>query len=150
MGFIRSYEPTKFLGAELKNIRLDSDPILYRDLLDEQYLDKFEEKHPLIYAFWLFSSNCGRSVTLLAVWSLVIALLFGNIYSHLDFNYQTAVEWWRPYYLSFVTMTTLGVSSIEPGNFQAALAHTIQNVIGYGWLGYLISVLGAKFTRRSA
>jgi len=60
------------------------------------------------------------------------------------------ISWWRPYYLSFVTMTTLGVASIEPGNGWAAFAHTVQNVIGYGWLGYLIAVLGAKFTRRSA
>ncbi|MCE5249977.1 pentapeptide repeat-containing protein [bacterium] len=145
---------TLFDGAELKNVKLDSDPILYRDLLDEQYLDQFELKHKVMYPFWLVTSNCGRSASLVFLWSLVIIVFFGFIFSKTDFLYITysvgEPPCWYPYYFSAVTMTTLGLASVEPNTFGAALWHTFENIIGYMWLGYLIAVLGAKFTRRSA
>ena len=56
--------PTLFAGCELKNVKLDSDPVLYRELLDEQYLDRFAERHKILYPFWIITSNCGRSVSL--------------------------------------------------------------------------------------
>ena len=47
-------------------------------------------------------------------------------------------------------MTTLGMASVEPVTTGAAFWHTIENILGYGFLGYAIAVLGSKFTRRSA
>ena len=146
-------KPTNLWGAELKNVILDSDPILYRDLLDEQYLDKFAKKYPKMYAFWLLTSNCGRWTFLVFVWALVIALKFGFIYSQSRFIYFgdiTLYEWWHPYYLSFVTMSTLGMASVEPVTTAAAIWHTMENIIGYALLGYAIAVFGSKFARRSA
>ena len=141
-------------GAELKNVKLDSDPVMYRELLDEQYLDRFAEKHPYLYPFWLLTSNCGRSISLVFLWSLLVIVLFGFIYSPLYLKYSSLtvdkICWWHPFYFSFVTMTTLGMASVEPGNFWAAFWHTLQNLFGYVWLGYLIAVLGSKLTRRSA
>ena len=55
-----------------------------------------------------------------------------------------------PYYLSFVTMTTLGVASVDIANPAAFWWHTAQNIIGFLLLGYLVAVIGSKFTRRSA
>ncbi|MFC1541576.1 pentapeptide repeat-containing protein [Candidatus Latescibacterota bacterium] len=150
---IRPDRPTILTGAELKNVKLDEDPILYRKLLDEQYLDAFAKNHKVLYPFWLLTSNCGRSTSLVFFWALFITILFGFIYSLNDYIYfgeLTGHVWWYPYYFSFVTITTLGMSSVEPVSFWGAFWHTIENIFGYGLLGYAIAVLGSKFTRRSA
>ena len=54
-------EPTKLKGAYFKNAKLDSDPILYRNILDEQYLDKIAKKRKFFYSFWLLTSNPNNS-----------------------------------------------------------------------------------------
>ena len=56
----------------------------------------------------------------------------------------------QPIYLSFVTMTTLGVATVEPMNSFGYIWHIFQNLVGYVLLGYLVAVLGSKLTRRSA
>jgi len=145
--------PTDITGAELKKVKLESDPVLYRELLDEQWLDRFAEKHKILYPFWLLTSNCGRWTFLIFVWAFVIAIIFGFIFSHSRFIYFGNVishEWWHPFYLSFVTMTILGMASVEPVTTAAAVLHTIENIVGYALLGYAIAVFGSKFTRRSA
>ena len=162
-------KPTNLTGAEIKNVRLDSDPVLYRDLLDEQYLDRFAGKHKIMYPFWLCTSNCGRSIALVLLWSLLFSVVFGLIYADFvcpswfpfrnffdsidpRFTYQGQPQTrvWQPFYLSFVTMTTLGLASSEPSNWFGYFWHTAQNFFGYIWLGYLIAVLGSKLTRRSS
>lgn len=167
---ISRFRPTLLEGAELKNVRLDSDPVMYRELLDEQYLDRMAEKHPKFYKFWLLTSNCGRSVWLLIAWSLFLALCFGLIYADLSSpswfpgwlqrflaridpkfeGFDLKARFWDPIYMSFVTMTTLGWSGVKPDNQAGYWWHTAQNLFGYIWLGYLVSVLGSKLTRRSA
>jgi|GEM_PF-6290333 uncharacterized protein YjbI with pentapeptide repeats len=150
---LKADTPTVLTGAELQKVKLDLDPILFRKLLDEQYLDKFAENHKWLYPFWLLSSNCGRWTSLVFGWAFVLALLFGIIYSQCNFIYFSELtyhDWWHPYYFSFVTMTTLGMSSVEPVSGWAAFWHTVENVIGFWLLGYAIAVLGSKFTRRSA
>lgn len=141
---------TVLTGADIKNCKLDTDPVLYRELLDEQFLDKFAEKHKILYPFWLLTSNCGRSLSLVLLWSFFIAIIFGFIFIPLDFKHSGTTQLWHPFYFSFVTMTTLGLASVEPVSFWAALWHIFESVIGYLLLGYAISVLGSKLTRRSA
>ena len=143
-------KPTNFNGADVRNVKLDSDPVLYKELLDEQYLDKFSKKHKILYSFWLLRSNCGRSLSLVLIWSFILAVIFGFVFIPLDFQHSGTTQWWHSFYLSFVTITTLGLSSVEPISFWAAFWHTVENIIGYLWLGYAISVLGSKLTRRSA
>ena len=119
---------TSLNNAQLKNVKLDGDPILYRNLLDEQYLDSFADKYPKMYAFWLLTSNCGRSLSLLLLETLLIAIIFGFIYQQFDFvyNFKEELQWWHSYYFSFVTMTTLGMASVEPNSIAAAICHTLK------------------------
>lgn len=162
---------TKLRGAEITKMNLEGDPILYRDLLDEQYLDEFAEKHKFLYPFWLLTSNCGRWTSLVFGWAMIVGVLFAFVFSdfssptwlptclrdlldlfdpYFTYNGKPQTMWWQPFYLSFVTMTTLGLASAEPANTAAFLWHLAQNLIGYVLFGYLISVLGSKLTRRSA
>ncbi len=168
---------TKLVSTQLKNVKLDGDPILYRKLLDEQYLDSFAKEHMKVYPFWLLTSDCGRLVFSLFVWILFIGILFGVVFSDYSsqwlngfpqlfkdpiqntlnyfdpkftYNGQPQSMWWQPFYLSFATMTTLGLASAEPSNDVGFWWHTFQNLFGYVLLGYLIAVLGSKLTRRSA
>ena len=170
---VSELKPTNLYGAELKNVKLDSDPVLYRELLDEQYLDKFAEKHKIIYPLWLFTSNCGRWTFLVFIWTFILGIMFGFVFYNFSYpsffpdwawletlldkidpvfryNGDPQKLWWQPFYLSFVTMTTLGLASAEPINDAGFWWHTLQNITGYVLLGYLIAVLGSKFTRRSA
>lgn len=160
---------TNLYGAEIKNCLMSGSPVTYRTLLDEQYLDDFAVRHKYLYSFWLVTSNCGRSFLLVFLWSLLIALSFGLVYATFQAPYwlpsclQAALAfidpqfegligtspWWKSFYMSFVTMTTLGWSSVEPANTAGFWWHTAQNLFGYIWLGYLIAVLGDKLTRRS-
>jgi len=170
--WIRRFSPTLVEGAEIKNVRLNSDPIMYRDLLDEQYLDRYAEKHKIIYTFWLLISNCGRSPRPIAIIALLTGFFFGAIYAgypyphwlpeclwlkelliswkpEFIYNNEIAAYWWRPYYTSFTTLTTLGWASAEPANTPAFVFHTVENLVSYVLLGCIIAVLGDLLTRRS-
>jgi len=166
--------PTIIKGADFRNVNLTADPLLYRELLDEQWLDRFAAdswRKPL-YWFWLWTSNCGRSFGLVFLVAVLAGFVFGavfadyhsprwfpgwlqNLLAAIDprFRYQDippGLDGWWPYYMSFVTMTSLGWASAQPVNKTGMVWHTILNLIGYALLGYFVSVLGAKLARRSA
>ena len=162
------HRATELMGADIRNAKLYSDPVLFRQLLDEQYLDVFAEKRPFWYVVWLWTSSCGRSPLTVGFWSLVIGLFFGAVFGYYPFpdyawlkwlkgvlvidspmfNFSDS-EWWRPYYHSFTTLTTLGGAGAEPLTATGFWWHTLENVIGYVMLGYLIAVMGDLLTRRS-
>jgi hypothetical protein len=58
-----------------------SDSIFKRELIDMQFIQQFEKRHPFIAFFWWISSECGRNLTLWVVWSILIALIFGFVYA---------------------------------------------------------------------
>ena len=166
---IDSYRPTIFKGADLTGIKLGSSPTMHRKLLDEVYLEDFAEHHKYLYYFWLWTSNCGRSPALVFLWSIILGCMFGFAFAHYpypsflpDWAWLQSVlvidkpmfifdgpEWWRPFYHSFTTLTTLGWASANPNSTAGFWWHTAENILGYVMLGYLIAVIGDLLTRRS-
>jgi len=80
---------TSFLGAQLPEHTLSDDPLLKRHIEDERWLKVFAQRYPRTHFLWRVSSNCGRSFSLWASWSLLFALYFGLIYHLCGFCFET-------------------------------------------------------------
>ncbi|WP_206483269.1 pentapeptide repeat-containing protein [Thalassotalea sp. G2M2-11] len=126
---------------------------------EEAYVEEFSSAHPHWYKLWLISSDCGRSMRLWSVWSLVIALIFAIAYFNIGvdgftFNDQItklikAGDFFPFFYYSVVTFTTLGFGDITPINSLAMGVVILEVIIGFVMLGLLISILANKVASRS-
>jgi len=144
-----------------------------RYAMDQAYLEELRDSHlpweRWFYKLWLYSSDCGRSLTLWAFWSLLLAVTFGNIYWELGLLHKLGLlsqpfhasqladtasgaglpGFWALQYYSIVTFTTLGFGDIVPKTGLAAFFVTIEVILGYVTLGGLISIFANKLARRS-
>jgi uncharacterized protein YjbI with pentapeptide repeats len=159
----------KLILGERASVRY---PMIGRKIKDDIYLLRFKEKHPNLHWWWWLLADCGRSFWKWAGWSLVLAFLFGIIYSPSpewfsdgwknlceiigpQFIYTPAKlsdqtpELLSLLYFSFVTFTTLGFGDIAAVNLIARILVTIEVIFGYIMLGGLISIMATKFARRS-
>lgn len=108
-------------------------------------------------------TDYGRSFTRWVLWGVLLAVVFGGIFAfhpeafelgwHLEgerivFNteYQTM---FTPFYFSLVTFTTLGFGDVTPVTLWAEIVVTVEVVLGYLFLGLLISIAGNKIAQRS-
>jgi uncharacterized protein YjbI with pentapeptide repeats len=159
-------KPTLVHGSKLRNAKMDAYPVLFRTLLDEQYLEDFASKHKYWYFLWLISSNCGRSVSLLFAWSFLFTICFGliyapifspswfpiwlqNILSSIDPKFDGLHEgstFWEPFYLSITTLFSFGFTQAAPSNSAAYFWHTYEIIVGF----FLILAFGSMFKSRSS
>lgn len=124
---------------------------------DYDYIEEFRKGSPwrFLYWPWLVSSDCGRSLSLWAVWSVIFALIFAAIFffilepSSFKVVGPPADSFLTMIYYSVVTFTTLGFGDITPVTTEAMLAVMVEVVLGYIMLGGLISILANKLARRS-
>ncbi|THB63470.1 MAG: hypothetical protein D6E12_16920 [Desulfovibrio sp.] len=147
--------------ARYEGIRLEGcygGPQFERFAKDQEFIeevrgDREQARYWLIYLPWLVSSDCGRSLGLWAMWSLLLAAAFGYKFwlmgpghfdvARLEFTLSTMV------YYSIVTFTTLGFGDIVPTTSKAAMWVTIEVIVGYVMLGGLIAIFSNKLARRS-
>lgn len=125
---------------------------------EEAYVEEFAAAHPHWYKLWLISSDCGRSMRLWSIWSLVIAVSFAIAFfniglSGFTFNDQItelvqAGDFFPFVYYSVVTFTTLGFGDITPINFLAMALVILEVIVGFVMLGLLISILANKVASR--
>jgi len=144
--------------ARYRGIRISSaygSPRFVRFAQDQDFIEEFRSskfRYPL-YLLWLIFADCGRSFTLWAAWSVLVALAFGFKYysigadafdvEHLAWGFGSTL------YYSVVTFTTLGFGDVVPRTAEAAQWVTAEVVAGYLMLGGLISILATKLARRS-
>lgn len=150
-------DETEFQYIDTSRINRSTNPQLARDIEDYQFLDYFRGKHPRFYKVWLWSSDCGRSISRWAILSGAIALLWGILYLLVGqgaFDFKGGEEgwsWFAPFYYSIVTFATLGFGGLTPkiGLWALQILVTIEVVIGYIMFAGLISILANKVARRS-
>lgn len=150
--------PTTFVGVDTSGADWSKNPGLKRDIEDEQYIEDFRGKNPSIYKLWAWSSDCGRSLTLWAFWSLLFAFIFALIYTifpgtimvrpPLDNYTGLPAKFLINLYFSVVTYTTLGLGDIHAATLEGALVVGLEVILGYLFLGGLIAILSSKLARR--
>ena len=163
----RSEEPTEFY-LDSEDINGVLNPFFKRYVADQQFIRAFKEKHPFWALVWRWSSDYGRSLALWALWSLLIALSFSLLYmqgpSWLPEGLQGAMPqfhqvtgenvhepltFWKFFYFSIVTFTTLGFGDVVADNTSARILVTLEVIFGYVMLGGLISIFANKLASRS-
>jgi uncharacterized protein YjbI with pentapeptide repeats len=165
--------------AKYGQIRLETcfgNPFFKKFAQDQVYLDEFRRTHHVWFQLWWVSSKCGQSFGQILLWMVFFAILFGITYAQYEipdgwlpylhwcelpnwfsflYNWYSPTfnlfssTWFTPYYLSIVTLTTLGSGGITPQNLAGEIWVTIEVILGYVLLGTLISVLINKIARRS-
>lgn len=98
----------------------------------------------------------GRSMWRVAVGALVLAVVFGFIFSvwpgmlYYSPNLGEAKDGWiTPFYYSIVTYTTLGFGDVTPCTWIGQIVVVVEVICGYVTLGLLVSILANKVARRS-
>ena len=163
----RSEEPTEFY-LDSEDINEVLNPFFKRHVADQQFIRAFKEKHPFWAQVWRWSSDYGRSLTLWALWSLLIALSFSLLYMQgpswlpeglqgmmprfhqvTGENVHEPLTFWKSFYFSIVTFTTLGFGDVVADNTSARILVTLEVIFGYIMLGGLISIFANKLASRS-
>ena len=163
----QSEQPAEFY-LDSEDINEVLNPFFKRYVADQQFIRAFKEKNPFWALVWRWSSDYGRSLALWALWSLLIALSFSLVYlpapelypewlqkmmpqfhqvigdqRNEDFNF------WKSFYFSIVTFTTLGFGDVVADNTSARILVTLEVIFGYIMLGGLISIFANKLASRS-
>jgi uncharacterized protein YjbI with pentapeptide repeats len=151
--FINRFRITKFVNNQINPTLGERTtkryPIIARTINDDNYLIRFKIKHPKLFFFWWFFSDCGRSIFRWAFCSMIFAFLFGLIYSNITLAFRSPPNVFTPFYYSIVTFTTLGFGDVIPTNFWGEFWVTFEVILGYVMLGGLISIFANKIARRS-
>ena len=159
------------MGGHYFGIRgLDScygNALFVRDAQDQDYLDTLrtrieETQSPTrrrlkstVFKCWSYI-DYGRSLGKPAMYALVLATLFGILYS-LDRSFDwglmeyrgSADSWLSPFYYSIVTYTTLGFGDITPKNWLGEVVVVTEVILGYTTLGLLLAILANRVARQS-
>lgn len=163
----KSEKPAEFY-LDSEDINEVLNPFFKRYVADQQFIRAFKEKNPFWALVWRWSSDYGRSLALWALWSLLIALSFSLVYlpapewypewlkgmmphfhqvigteANEDFNF------WKSFYFSIVTFTTLGFGDVVADNTSARILVTFEVILGYIMLGGLISIFANKLASRT-
>jgi uncharacterized protein YjbI with pentapeptide repeats len=160
-------QPTEFY-LDSEDINGVLNPFFKRYVADQQFIRAFKERHPFWALFWRWSSDYGRSLALWALWSMLIALSFSFVYMPApswfpewfqetmpQFHQVTITEaneaftFWKSFYFSIVTFTTLGFGDVVAANTSARILVTLEVIFGYVMLGGLISIFANKLASRS-
>ena len=160
--------PTEFY-LDSEDINEVLNPFFKRYVADQQFIRAFREKNPFWAQVWRWSSDYGRSLALWALWSLLIALSFSFLYMTPgpawlpewfqermpQFHQVTGTDtglpltFWKSFYFSIVTFTTLGFGDVVADNTLARILVTLEVIFGYIMLGGLISIFANKLASRS-
>lgn len=149
----RNFETASWIDADLAGGDFRGAHALYRFALDENYLFEFRERnrtHALIYLVWRLTSDCGRSLGRWMLFIGAVAVAFSVAYMHVGIDYGANETWLSPLYFSVVTLTTLGFGDALPVTAMAQLTVIAEVVLGYLFLGGLVSILANKLARRAA
>ena len=163
----QSVKPTEFY-LDSEDINGVLNPFFKRYVADQQFIRAFKEEHPFWALIWRWSSDYGRSLGVWALWSLLIALSFSFVYMPApawfpewlqetmpQFHQVTVTDsngdlsFWKSFYFSIVTFTTLGFGDVVAANTSARILVTLEVIFGYVMLGGLISIFANKLASRS-
>jgi hypothetical protein len=148
---VENYKSAEWIGADIRDINFAGAYQLRRHVVDENYLWEFRNSNPfsaVVFSIWKVTSDCGRSLSRWCLGIVALALLFAWLYSTVGVDYGPNGSWMAPFYLSVVTMTTLGYGDMVPITSAARIVAMVQVSLGYIMLGGLLSIFANKMARR--
>lgn len=152
LGNVSGFSDATWVGVDISDMDLTSAYTLRRFVMDENYLFEFRTSNRLngvLYRFWKITSDCGRSLTRWAVLTLVMATVFGALYTQVHVDYGDYESPLSPFYFSVVTLTTLGYGDVLPASLTAQIVVLAEVLTGYLMLGGLLSIFATKMGRRA-
>ena len=148
---LSGYDTASWLGVDDRESDYRGAYALRRLIVDENYLHEFRNAgrwHAILYWLWRVTSDCGRSFSRWALWTVLVVLLFAGLYGFVDIDYGDHPTFLSPIYFSVVTLTTLGYGDVLPASVAAQVVVMAEVILGYIALGGLISILANKMARR--
>lgn len=150
LGGVTDYESADWVGVDVRHTDFCRAWLLRRHILDENYLAEFRSRssyHEWIYKIWWLTSDCGRSATRWAGWTVLLCMIYGFAYRFVDLaGADHAVD---TLYFSVVTFTTLGYGDVLPGSGAAKILVASEVVLGYMALGGMLSIISTKMGQRA-
>lgn len=154
---IRYDRAMKCLGARVDSCR--GSPRFRRHVLELDYIESFRFEHPRLWFVWRVTSDCSRSLGRTALFACAIIAVFAVVYFLIPDavtwavtsgaqRVSTATRFSRPIYYSIGTFTTLGKENAYPATTAGQILTTAEGILGYIWLGYLISIFAQRTTAR--
>jgi len=150
LGGVTDYESADWVGVDVRHTDFCRAWLLRRHILDENYLAEFRGRsrhHEWIYRVWWLTSDCGRSATRWAAWTVLLCIAYAVAYQFVDLaGADHAVD---TLYFSVVTFTTLGYGDVLPGSGVAKVLVASEVVLGYMALGGMLSIISTKMGQRA-
>ncbi|MEM7276452.1 MAG: pentapeptide repeat-containing protein [Actinomycetota bacterium] len=149
---IVGYKRCDWINADIHDVDFTGAWLVRRFIQDENYLHEFRSqsaRHEKLYRVWSITSDCGRSLSRWAAWTVLVALIYAAAYTQVDIDwgdYRTPLS---PVYYSVVTFTTLGYGDVLPGSTTAQVLVISEVILGYFSLGGMMSILSDKMARRA-
>jgi len=143
---------TKFKGVNVATCY--SNEMFKYSAQNRSFFEEYKIKRPKRYYLWKIACDCGDSLWLWGLWSILMTLFFAGLYwhmggEHFDTGKYLDTSFFTMAYYSVVTFTTLGFGDIIPKTPIASLVLTIEVIFGYIMLGGLIAIFSTKFIKRS-
>lgn len=129
-------------------------PRFVRHVLETDYIESFTAEHPLMSFIWGLTSRHSRSFVRAAIVAAAIVLTFSLAYwlapgmLHWSNPGEAGFPWLKSLYYSASMFTTVGTNTISPEATSGEFVTLVEVVLGYIWLGYLVSILAQRATAR--
>jgi len=149
---LECYRDACWVGADIRSVDFCGAMLLRRHILDSNFLAEFRSQsttHEWLYRLWWVSSDCGRSISRWAAWTLLVAVVYGGLFSFVELDAGPNPTWLTPLYYSVVTFTTLGYGDVLPASAAAQALAISEVILGYISLGGVLSIMSNKLARRA-
>ncbi len=152
LGHLVGFDRADWIGVSVTDIDFTGAYLLRREIMDQNYLYEFrtrDRRHAALYAVWKATSDCGQSLARWGAMTVMVALVFGVLYTVVEIEYGANRTALSPFYFSVVTITTLGYGDALPKSMTAQVLVMLEVAVGYMMLGGVLSIFATRMGRRA-
>ncbi|MBK7222872.1 MAG: two pore domain potassium channel family protein [Saprospiraceae bacterium] len=91
----------------------------------------------------------GEHVNFLECSEQLESQIYNFIQSSNNFSANIEGNFWRMFYLSSITVTTVGFGDIVPLTKRARIAVSIEAILGVTFIGFFLNSIGSKMQLRN-
>lgn len=163
LDFVSFDKKSRFIGVDTTEVDWSKNPRLKRFIEQQQYVHAAKEGIDATFGKRKITKPVGWGIKKLislidylsdplnwVMYAVATILLFAVIHSFCfdAIKFANDVNWFTPIYYSVVTFSTLGFGDIAPLTWYSQLCAVIEVVLGYVFLGGLVTFLANWLGRR--